>query len=97
MSIESTILSQVFNIDNWAKYPLIDLRGKFPDVTDEWDIVFSETNPTVCRADLHYIKDCKRTQASILFFSISTAAAGLSETSQTAQAIVFLSQIRASS
>lgn len=60
MSIESTILSQVFNIDNWAKYPLIDLRGKFPDVTDEWDIVFSETNPTVCRADLHYIKDCKK-------------------------------------
>ena len=60
MSIESTVLSQVFNIDNWAKYPLIDLRGKFPDVTDEWDIVFSETNPTVCRADLHYIKDCKK-------------------------------------
>ncbi len=60
MSVESLILSQVFNVDNWAKGPFIDLRGKFPDVTDEWDIVFSETNPTICTADLHYVKDCKR-------------------------------------
>ena len=60
MSVESTILSQVFNFDNWAKFPLIDQRKKYKDVTSEWDVVFSDTNPEVLRADLHYIKDCKK-------------------------------------
>ena len=60
MSIESTIISQVFNFDNWAKYPLINQVKKYPDVTNEWDVVFSDTNPDVLRADLHYIKDCKK-------------------------------------
>lgn len=70
MSIESAILSQVFNLDNWAKYPFINQKGRFPDVTDEWDIVFSETNPTVCRADLHYIKDCKKNDKKPVLINI---------------------------
>ncbi len=57
MSVESIILSQIFNVDNWAKFPFIDLRGKFPQVNDEYDIVFSDSNDTVCRADLHYLKN----------------------------------------
>ncbi len=60
MSVESIILSQVFNVDNWAKYPFIHQKKKFPDVMNEWDIIFSDTNPEVLRADLHYIKDCKK-------------------------------------
>ncbi|MBO4446446.1 MAG: alpha/beta hydrolase fold domain-containing protein [Clostridia bacterium] len=54
MSFESTVLGLVFNVDNWAKKPLIDLRGKFPAVKDEYDITFCEENPVVCKADLHY-------------------------------------------
>ena len=54
MSIESTVLGFIFNIDNWAKKPFIDLRGKFPEVKDEYDITFCDENPVVCKADLHY-------------------------------------------
>lgn len=57
MSAESIILSQIFNFDNWAKFHFIDQRKKYKKtVTSEWDIVFSETNPELLRADLHYNK-----------------------------------------
>ncbi len=54
MSIESTILGLVFNVDNWAKFPFIDIRDKFPDVTNEYDITFDKKEEDVCKADLHY-------------------------------------------
>ena len=57
MSIESTVLGLIFNVDNWAKKPFIDLRGKFPGVKDEYDITFCDENPVVCKADLHYPKE----------------------------------------
>lgn len=56
MSIESAVLSLVFNVDNWAKAPFISLKGKFPQVKDEYDITFSDENPDVLKADLHYPK-----------------------------------------
>lgn len=55
MSIESAILSFVFNFDNWFKEPFINLhQKKHPDVITEKDIIFSNANPAVCKADLHY-------------------------------------------
>ena len=59
MSLESALLGGVFDIDNWAKYKMVcDLN--YPAVTSEYDIVYSDTDPAVCKADLHYNKDSKK-------------------------------------
>lgn len=55
MSLESAILGLVFNVDNWAKFPFIDVRSKYPNVKNELNITFSDTNKKVCKADLHYV------------------------------------------
>lgn len=56
MSIESTILSVVFDADNWAKWkPCCQLN--YPAVKTEYDVVYSEKNPQVNVCDLHYNPD----------------------------------------
>lgn len=59
MSIESKVLGGVFNFDNFAKYYLCN-ELKYPNVTVDYDVVFSDTNPKLLKCDLHYDKDSKR-------------------------------------
>ena len=54
MNIENAILSFVFNIDNWAKGPIINtIQKKYPNVKDEKDIVYSD-KCAACKLDVHY-------------------------------------------
>lgn len=54
MNIESAILSVVFNVDNWAKGPIINtIQKKYPNVKDEKNIPYSDKCPA-CLLDIHY-------------------------------------------
>lgn len=59
MSIESGLLGLIFDVDNWAKDILVN-NLNYPSVTVEKDIVYSEENPAVMKADLLYNKDSKK-------------------------------------
>ncbi len=55
MNIESALLSFVFNIDNWAKGPIINtIQKKYPDLKKELDVVYSDKCPA-CKADIFYM------------------------------------------
>jgi len=52
-TLESAVLSFVFDADNWAKYGAC-CELNYPAVSSEMDVVYSQKNPKVCVADLHY-------------------------------------------
>ncbi|MDO5014900.1 MAG: alpha/beta hydrolase [Clostridia bacterium] len=53
MSFESKLLGGVFNLDNFLKYKFCN-ELNYPSVEREIDVVFSDKEPSVCKADLFY-------------------------------------------
>lgn len=69
MSIESILLGGVFNLDNFLKYKFCN-ELNYPDVSREYDVVFSEENSEVCKADLFYNKKNKEYEKSPVLVNI---------------------------
>ncbi len=59
MSIESGLLGLIFDVDNWAKDKLIN-NLNYPSVREVNDVVYSEENPAVMKADLLWAPDNKK-------------------------------------
>lgn len=56
MSLESTLLGGVFNFDNFVKYTWCN-ELNYRNVTTDYDVVFSNSNPELLKCDLHYVKN----------------------------------------
>lgn len=59
MSLESALLSGVFNLDNFVKYKWCN-ELNYQNVTNEYDVIFSDSNPDLLKCDLHYSKVNKK-------------------------------------
>ncbi len=56
MNVENAILSFIFNICNWAFFPVYNtIQKDYPDMNNEKDIVFSDRAPC-CKLDVHFLE-----------------------------------------